>query len=54
MENEIGKILENGVVTILCHREIIEVECLEVREVSKNAAAGCFEVAQPAVLEVNK
>ena len=46
-------VLENGVVTILHHREIVEVECLEVREVSRNAVAGCFGVTQPAVLEVN-
>ena len=49
-----GKVLENGVVKILRHREIVEVECLEVREVSRNVAAGCFRVAQPAMLEVNE
>ena len=49
-----GKVSENGVVTILHHQEKVEVECLEVREVSRNAAAGCFGVTQPAVLEVNE
>ena len=52
--SEMGKVLENGIVTILRHREIVKVECLEVREVSRNAAAGCFGVAQLAVLEVNE
>ena len=48
-----SKILEDGVVMILRHREIVE-ECLEVREMSKNAAAGCFGVTQPVVLEANE
>ena len=49
-----GKVLENDVVMILRHREIFELKCLEVREVSRNAVAGCFRVAQLAVLEVNE
>ena len=49
-----GKVWENSIVTILLHREIVEVECLEVREVSRNAAAGCFGDTQPAALEVNE
>ena len=52
--NEMWKVLENGVVMILHHREIVVVEYLEVREVSRNAVAVCFGVTQPAVLEVNE
>ena len=52
--SDMGKVLENGVVTILHHREIVEMENLKVKEVSRNAVAGSFGVAQPVVLEVNK
>ena len=52
--SEMGKVLEISIVKILRHREIVEVECLKVREVSRNVAAGCFRVAQPAVLEVSE
>ena len=52
--SEMRKVLENGVVMILCQREIVDVECLEVRKVSRNAVAGCFGVAQLAVLKVNE
>ena len=52
--SELGEVSENGVMLIVCHRKIVEVECFQVRKVSRNASAGCFWVIQSVVLEVNE